>query len=130
MKIFYFLAVSLLIAGHANAQADTADKVFSFVEQMPEFPGGDGEIMQFILKNLETPSTTDDWCSSFRVRFVIDTDGSVINQVMTKSCGSCWDERILRLVKLFPKFKPGYQNGRAVKVYYNLPISCLKPQDH
>jgi protein TonB len=126
----FIVAAFLLFTLSSTAQTGSPEKIYSFVEQMPEFPGGDAEMMKFLMKNILYPKVTSESliCGSLKVQFVIDKDGSVINPRITKSCGSEWDAELLRVIKLFPKFKPGYQNGKAVRVYFNLPIACLKPQ--
>ena len=120
----FFASTFLLLVLCSGAQTDTTDKIYTFVEHNPEYLGGDAELMKFFTKNIRYPASNNESeiCGSVKVRFIIDIDGSVISPQVTKSCGHDWDTELLRVLKLLPKFKPGYQNGKEVKVYFNLPI--------
>ncbi len=138
MKTLYIIAFLLLIARPCNCQTasgspklNSSDSIYTFVEQNPQFPGGDGELMRFLQKNLQYPSDKKDdeiVCGRIAVRFIIDVDGSVKDPKMVKACEPRLDAELIRVVNLLPKFKPGYQNGKPVKVYFTLPISCIKLQ--
>lgn len=111
---------------------DSANKngnsVYEFVaiEEKPEFPGGDKEMYNFLRKNIQYPQKEkeNDIQGKAFVTFVIDTDGSVTNVAIYKGVpeGSGIDAEALRVVKLMPKWKPGKQNGKVVKVRYIMPI--------
>jgi protein TonB len=127
MKALLAVVFVFLISINSNAQAaklSSPDSIYTIVEQNPECPGGDAALMKFLTKNIQYPvlANNDDFCGKILMRFVIDTDGSVINPQIIRSCGPTFDKELLRVINLLPKFKPGYQNGKAVKVYFNLPI--------
>ncbi len=100
-------------------------QVFTFVEQMPAFPGGEAEMMKFIYKNIRYPPAARENGIDGKVvlQFVVDESGSISDiQVLRDIGGGCAEEAI-RVVKLMPPWKPGKQNGNAVKVYFKLPVT-------
>lgn len=102
-------------------------EIFTVVEEMPEFPGGTGELMKFIQSNIRYPEMEKEAGISGKcyVKFVVESDGTVSNVEMLKGVpgGPGLDKEAMRVVKAMPKFKPGKQNGRPVRVYFNLPIN-------
>lgn len=92
--------------------------------QMPEFPGGLNELMKFIQNNLEYPSSAsrEGIQGKVYVRFIVDKNGRVKAPVILKSVHPLLDEEAKRIVNLMPLWKPGRKNGRAINVYYTLPI--------
>ena len=99
-------------------------KIFSFVEQNPEFPGGDVELIKFLQKNIQYPQMErdNDIQGKVLLRFVVREDGSVSDVTVARSVSPGLDKEAVRVVKLLPKFKPGKQQGKAVPVYFNLPV--------
>jgi protein TonB len=95
------------------------------VEQQPEFPGGTAEMYKYLSKNIKYPSAASRANVSGRVfmSFVVNTDGSIQDVSVLKGLGFGCDEEAIRVVKAMPKWKPGKQSGRAVRVKYNLPIN-------
>lgn len=108
----------------AEAPVVEEPKVFTFVEQMPEFPGGDAELIKFLQKNIVYPQMErdNDIQGKVLIRFVVGEDGSVSDVSVVRGVSSGLDKEAQRVVKMLPKFKPGKQQGKAVKVYYNLPV--------
>lgn len=100
-----------------------APKIFNIVEQMPEFPGGEDKMMAFIRDNYVIPQLEkeNDIQGRVIVSFVVNEDGAVSDAVVRKGVSAGLDKEALRVVKLL-KFKPGKQQGKAVKVNYTLPI--------
>ena len=96
-------------------------KIFTYVEQMPN-PGFD--LAQFLKRNLRYPTIArqDNTQGRVLVKFVIDEQGMVVDPHIVMSVSPELDAEALRVVSLFPKWKPGEQNGKPVKVYFNLPI--------
>lgn len=101
------------------------EKVFSFVEQSPDFPGGEAALMDFLRKNIKYPPIARENGVEGRVliSFVVDKNGKIKDIVVKRGIGSGCDEEAIRVVKTMPEWKPGRQNGKAVNVMYNLPIS-------
>ncbi len=94
------------------------------VEQMPEFPGGNEKMMEFISSNTQYPQEAKNKGIQGRVlvNFVVDTDGSVTDVDVMKGIGGGCDEEAVRVVKSMPKWQPGRQRGKAVKVVYTIPF--------
>ena len=105
--------------------------VFQIVEQMPEFPGGEEAIREFVAKNIQYPQKAKDAGAYGRVfvGFVIEPDGSVSNVTLLRGIGFDCDEEAMRVVKTMPKWKPGMQRGKAVRVSYLLPIDFKLEND-
>lgn len=105
---------------------EKAPEVFTVVEQMPEFPGGAAEMMKYIQKNIQYPQMAKENGISGRcfVKFVVEPDGAISNVEVLKGVqgGADLDKEAMRVVKSMPKWNAGKQNGRAVRVYFNLPI--------
>ena len=100
-------------------------KVFTFVEEMPGFPGGDQKLMEYLQKNIKYPMIAKENGIQGRiyVTFVVDKDGKIKDsKILRGGLGGGLEEEALRVVRSMPDWKPGKQNGRAVQVQYNLPI--------
>jgi periplasmic protein TonB len=106
---------------------EKAPEIFTIVEQMPEPPGGIQAFYKYVGNNIVYPAMAREAQISGKchLKFVVETDGSISNVEILKGvqgCGEC-DKEALRVVKSFPqKWSPGKQNGKAVRVYYNMPI--------
>nr|WP_294895798.1 energy transducer TonB [uncultured Pedobacter sp.] len=96
----------------------------SFLEVMPEFPGGMKAWANFLTKNLNYPPQARENGISGRVvvSFVIDKNGEISNLKVVKGIGGGCDEEAMRVIKKSPFWKPGMQNGRAVRVAYIMPV--------
>lgn len=101
------------------------DGYFDVVEHMPEFPGGQEELMKFLQNNVKYPKEAMEKGVQGRVivQFVVDTDGSVTKPEIVKSVNPQLDSEALRVVKMMPKWKPGMQSGTVVRVKYVIPVS-------
>jgi periplasmic protein TonB len=108
-----------------NAITETDEKPFVGAEQMPQFPGGDKELMAYITKNLKYPTIPAENGIQGRVviRFVVSKTGDVTDVQIMKGLDPACDKEAVRVVKAMPKWIPGRQNGRAVPVYYTLPVT-------
>ncbi len=107
-----------------DARTEQDGAIFTIVEQMPEFPGGMEALYQFLAANIKYPGTKD-VCVSGKVfvTFVIEKDGTVSDAKVVRKLHPAFDEEALRVVKLMPKWKPGQQDGKPVRVQFNLPIN-------
>ncbi|OFY52189.1 MAG: hypothetical protein A2W85_00345 [Bacteroidetes bacterium GWF2_41_31] len=103
-----------------NAKED----VYTMVDSMPEYPGGMNAMMSFLSSNITYPQQAKNDTISGRVfiNFIIEKDGSVTNVKVLRGIGSGCDEEAVRVISSMPKWKPGMQNGEAVRVSYNIPI--------
>lgn len=115
--------------GPAAAPAPEAPKepeIFDRAEVMPTYPGGVLELMKFLQKNIRYPSLARENGLEGKVivKFYVDTDGTVRDPQVLKDGvgGGCGDEAI-RVIKSMPKWAPGSQRGKPVKVYYTLPVT-------
>lgn len=109
-------------SGKGVVEPPPADPVRVIVEQMP-VPGFDMD--EYLGKNLHYPAAASENNIQGRVgiRFVVNEDGSVSNVQVTRGIGGGCDEEAVRVVSAMPKWKPGRQNGKPVKVYFQLPIN-------
>lgn len=98
--------------------------VFSVTEVMPQFPGGDSELMKFISKSVNYPKVAQDKGIQGRVvcSFVINKDGSIVDIQVLKAVDPALDEEAVRVIKSMPKWTPGKQKGEVVRVKYTIPI--------
>ena len=101
------------------------EEVFTHVEQMPKFPGGDAELYKFISNNLNYPAMAIENNVQGRVvvQFVVTKDGSIGNVKVVRSVDRDLDNEAIRVCKKLPKFIPGKQNGHPVNVWYTLPVT-------
>lgn len=102
------------------------EKVYTTVEQMPQYPGGDAEMYAFISKNLKFPQEAiENGTAGHRIiiRFVIHRSGKVISAEVLRSINPQCDSIALDVINNMPDWIPGKQDGQNVSVYYMLPIS-------
>lgn len=99
-------------------------EIFTVVESMPEFPGGEAAMMSFIAKNIKYPSFARESGIQGRVfvNFVVEPTGLVSNVKILRGIGGGCDEEAIRVVQSMPKWTPGKQRGKAVRVSFNLPV--------
>jgi periplasmic protein TonB len=112
------------IADIEDHKVTIEDKPVYGVEQMPQFPGGDEELLKFIHDNLHYPAVAAEVGIEGRVtiRFVVNRDGDVTDVTIIRGLDPSCDKEAVRVVKMMPKWIPGRQNGRNVPVYYTLPV--------
>lgn len=100
-----------------------ADGIWSSAEQMPQFPGGDVELMKFIDENLTCPKGLDACIEGHVIlQFVVKVDGSISDIKVLRSLHEDLDKEAVRVVESMPKWIPGKLNGERVDVYYTLPV--------
>jgi periplasmic protein TonB len=95
------------------------------VEEMPTFPGGESALLKYIAASIKYPedAAANGIQGRVTVRFVVASDGSVKNVEILRSVHSALDEEAARVVTSLPKWKPGKQNGKAVPVYFSVPVN-------
>ena len=100
-------------------------KIFTVVEQMPMYPGGDGALMGYLRDNIHYPTVAAENGVQGRVvvGFVVERDGSITDVKILRGVDPSLDREAMRVVKSMPKWTPGKQNGSAVRVKYQVPVS-------
>lgn len=100
-------------------------KIFTVVEQMPMFPGGDAALMGYLRDNIHYPTVAAENGVQGRVvvGFVVERDGSITDVNILRSVDPSLDREAMRVVKSMPRWTPGKQNGSAVRVKYQVPVT-------
>ena len=103
---------------------EVSNKVFDVVEEMPSFPGGQAALMSFLSSNIKYPVVAQENGVQGRVivGFVVERDGSITDVKVMRSVDPSLDREAQRVVKAMPRWKPGKQNGSAVRVKYTVPV--------
>ena len=119
------LAFTALTTVGAQQSEKPHGKVYDVVEVMPQFPGGQGELMKYLCNNVKYPAEAQKNKIEGRVivGFVVDKKGRVVNPMVERSVHPLLDAEALRVIKRMPKWKPGRVNGEPVNVKYRLPIT-------
>lgn len=99
-------------------------EVFNTAEQMPEFSGGQSQLMNFISKNLKYPEEAEANGIQGRVtvEFIVNKDGSISDAKVPRSLDLALDEEAIRIVQSMPNWKPGKQHGKPVRVKFSIPV--------
>ncbi|CAM4041771.1 energy transducer TonB [Flavobacterium antarcticum] len=97
--------------------------IYNAVEVRPEYPGGIGKFLEFVGKNYRAPE--EDIKGKVIVQFVVEKDGSLTDIKVMRDLGYGTGAEAIRVLKKSPRWKPGIQNGRPVRVLYSLPISIV-----
>ncbi len=110
------------VASAGGGEGDT--KVFTYVEQMPVFPGGEQALQRYVLDHFKYPqvSLEDGIQGTIMVRFVVKENGSVGEVQILKGLDSYCDKEAKRVISSLPRFTPGRQQGKPVKVWYQIPV--------
>jgi protein TonB len=95
---------------------------YSSIDKKPEFPGGAGAFYKYIGNNYRTPNVQG-LSGKVYVNFVIEKDGSVVEAKVIRDLGYGTGEEAVRVLSESPKWSPGIQNGKPVRVMYSLPIT-------
>lgn len=108
----------------ATEEASDEGEVFQVVEQMPEFPGGMDALMSYLGKNIHYPAQAQENNIQGRViiNFTVNKDGSIVDPEIKKSLDPSCDKEAMRVIKAMPKWKPGRQHGKPVRVRYTVPV--------
>jgi Ca-activated chloride channel family protein len=108
----------------AEEDSYTDEEVFTVIESMPAFPGGEDALEKFLVKNLGYPdkARSAGIQGVVFVSFTVEADGSITEIKILRGIGGGCDEEAIRVVSLMPKWKPAMQRGQAVRCTYNLPI--------
>lgn len=103
----------------------TDGKAYVVVEEMPRYPGGESELLNFITANTQYPEEAKTQLIQGKVivRFIVNTEGKPEDVMVLKAVHPLLDAEAIRVVSKLPNFRPGYQDGNPVNVYYMVPIT-------
>lgn len=106
-------------------EEEVTNEIFTVVEDMPAFPGGETALLQYISKSVKYPVIAQENGIQGRVivSFVIERDGHVADATVVRGVDPSLDKEALRVVKSMPKWTPGKQRGKPVRVKYTLPVT-------
>ena len=101
------------------------DSIYHTVEEMPAFPGGETKLFNYLSENIIYPKLAKEKNTTGKVyaTFIVETDGSVYDVSILRGIGDGCDEEVIRIINAMPKWTPGFQDGKAVKVKYILPVA-------
>ena len=138
MKAIKYLLIGALMIVFSNAtmaqtnSGDSANKIegdsvriYDVVEQMPSFPGGNQALVEYLSKHIKYPVVAEEKRIQGRVivTFVVERDGSVTDVRVAKSVHAFLDKEAVRVVSGMPRWIPGKQNGKAIRVRYTVPVT-------
>jgi protein TonB len=120
--------VEVVIAPPVEAPVEEEEEevIFMVVESMPEFPGGQQALFKYLADNVKYPVIAQENGIQGRVicQFVVNKDGSIVDVVAVRSSGEAsLDKEAIRVIKSMPKWKPGKQRGKPVRVKYTVPVN-------
>ena len=107
-------------------EEEVEEEVFVVVEKMPEFPGGQAALFKYLSENVKYPVIAQENGIQGRVicQFTVNKDGSIVDVVVARSGGDAsLDKEAVRVIKSMPKWTPGQQRGKPVRVKYTVPVN-------
>ena len=106
-------------------EEEAAQQIFTVVEEMPEFPGGMNELLKYLAKSIKYPVIAQENGIQGRVicAFVVNRDGSIVDAEVLRGVDPSLDKEALRVIMSMPKWKPGKQRGKPVRVKYTVPVT-------
>jgi protein TonB len=106
-------------------EEEAAQQIFTVVEEMPEFPGGMNELLKYLAKSIKYPVIAQENGIQGRVicAFVVNRDGSIVDAEVLRGVDPSLDKEALRVIMAMPKWKPGKQRGKPVRVKYTVPVT-------
>lgn len=112
-------------AAVVEEEEESAQQIFTVVEDMPQFPGGDAELTKYLGKSVKYPVIAQENGIQGRVvcSFVINRDGSVVDAEVVRGVDPSLDKEALRVINAMPKWTPGKQRGKPVRVKYTVPVT-------
>lgn len=126
MKLILSLLL-VMLSGKIDAQTNSSDSIYTDVDIPAEFPGGRSEMLKLLRDSLKFPETmgSELYYLRFYVRFVVEKDGSISDAAMIRAIEDCppCNAEIIRCIKSMPKWIPGKLNRKAVRSYFDLPVS-------
>ena len=124
LKVALMMLVLFFSFTTSTAQTKKNDMVFDVVEVMPQYPGGQIAMLQYIMKNIKYPEQAmkEGIQGRVTVRFIVEKDGSISDVKPVLSVHPLLNKEAVRVVKSMPKWSPGKHNGKPVRVRFNLPV--------
>lgn len=106
-------------------EEESSQQIFTVVETMPEFPGGQGALLQYLAKSIKYPVIAQENGIQGRVTctFVVNKDGSIVDAEVIRGVDPSLDKEALRVINSMPKWSPGKQRGKPVRVKYTVPVT-------
>ena len=130
MKKFIIMALMALfglttVSAQKTVVAKKNQQVFDVVEKMPEYPGGQAALFEYLSKNVKYPADAEKKKIAGRVlgTFVVNTDGSITDIEVVRKTFPSLDAEAVRVISGMPKWKPGEQKGKKVRVKYTVPLN-------
>ena len=122
-----FVDVAPIVQAKEEKEEAEEAQVFFILEEMPEFPGGEAALRAFIAKSINYPVIAQEngIQGKVYVTFVVDKDGGISEAKIARGVDPSLDKEALRVVNSLPKWKPGKQRGKPVRVSYTVPISFV-----
>ena len=129
------LSIAFLLCANYGFAQDTINttkqkacdngKIFTVVEQMPQFPGGKEGLHTYLASNIKYPTDLEgkQGKNTMYLTFVVEKDGSLTYFKILRGLSEAIDSEVMRVMKLMPKWIPGKQNGKLVCVQYTLPVN-------
>ena len=130
MKKFLIMALMALfglttVSAQKTVVAKKNQQVFDVVEKMPEYPGGQAALFEYLSTNVKYPADAEKQKIQGRVlvTFVVNTDGSITDIEVVRKAFPSLDAEAVRVISGMPKWIPGEQKGQKVRVKYTVPLS-------
>ena len=124
LKVALMMFVLLFSFMTSTAQTKKNDMVFDVVEVMPQFPGGQIAMLKYLMENIKYPEQAmkEGIQGRVTVRFIVEKDGSISDVKPILSVHPLLNKEAVRVVESMPKWSPGKQNGKPVRVRFNVPV--------
>ena len=124
--LLLILLSPLLLIAQQEATQDSLENepIFVVVEKMPQFPGGEKAMFDFITQNLRWPVIASEMAISGRIilQFVVEKNGNITHIKVIRSLDEAFDDEAIRVIKLMPRWIPAEQRGHVVRCYFVLPV--------
>ena len=124
LKVALMMLVLFFSFTTSTAQTKKNDMVFDVVEVMPQYPGGQIAMLKYLMENIKYPEQAmkEGIQGRVTVRFIVEKDGSISDVRPILSVHPLLNKEAVRVVESMPKWTPGKQNGKPVRVRFNLPV--------
>lgn len=124
LKVALMMLVLLFSFMTSTAQTKKNNMVFDIVEVMPQYPGGQIAMLKYIMENIKYPEQAmkEGIQGRVTVRFIVEKDGSISDVRPVLSVHPLLNKEAVRVVESMPKWSPGKQNGKPVRVRFNVPV--------